>query len=355
MIHLEKLVRPNILQLDPYSTARHEYSGVADIYLDANENAFGSPINTAANTALNRYPDPMQTALKQRLSEIKGLPTQHIFIGNGSDEAIDLVQRIFCEPGTDNIIICPPTYGMYKVCATINNIQVHEVPLTSNYQLDLNAISSTIDEYTKLIFVCSPNNPTGNSINRADIVGLLSNYNGIVVIDEAYINYSKQQSFVKELTEYNNLIVMQTLSKAWGLAALRVGMAFSSSPIIELMNKVKYPYNVNIASQELALEALQELEKVNNWTAEVIQLRENLANQLLDKGLCLGIQESDANFLLVHFDRADELYKFLCTKQIIVRDRSRITQCLNCLRITIGTQTEIEKLLQAIQNFYQQN
>ena len=249
---LDNLVRENIKKMTAYSSARHEFTGNASIFLDANENSFGSPLPDK----FNRYPDPLQVQVKEKLSKIKGVPVQNIFLGNGSDEAIDLLYRIFCEPGRDNVIILPPTYGMYEVCAEMNDIKVKKVNLTKEYQLDIDSIEQTIDPFTKLIFICSPNNPTGNSINRNDIEIILNNFNGIVVIDEAYINYAKQKTFIGELTEYPNLVVMQTLSKAWGLAGLRLGMAFASQPIIDLMNKVKYPYNINSATQRLALEAL---------------------------------------------------------------------------------------------------
>jgi histidinol-phosphate aminotransferase len=247
--NLDSLVRDNIKKMTPYSSARHEFSGNASIFLDANENSFGSPLPDN----FNRYPDPLQIQVKEKLSKIKGVPPQNIFLGNGSDEAIDLLYRIFCEPGRDNVIIFPPTYGMYEVCAEMNNIKVKKVNLKKDYQLDLEGIENAIDSFTKLIFICSPNNPTGNSINRPDIEIILNNFEGIVVIDEAYINYAKQKTFIAELTEYPNLVVMQTLSKAWGLAGLRLGMALASRPIIELMNKVKYPYNINTATQLLAL------------------------------------------------------------------------------------------------------
>src|SRR6201993_136936 len=254
------LLRENIKNLTPYSSARDEFQGEASVYLDANENAFGSPLDTP----YNRYPDPLQYAVKKRLSEIKGVPPRNIFLGNGSDEAIDILFRAFCNPGVDNVILVPPTYGMYEVSANINDIQTKKVNLTEEYQLNLEGIAEAIDEHTKMIFICSPNNPTGNSIQRVDVETLLANFNGMVVIDEAYINFSRQKSFIQELTEYGNLVVLQTLSKAWGLAGLRVGMAFASEEIIEVMNKVKPPYNVNEASQQLALKALGNIDQVNN-------------------------------------------------------------------------------------------
>ncbi|HET6768873.1 MAG TPA: histidinol-phosphate transaminase, partial [Chitinophagaceae bacterium] len=274
--NLNSLVRENIKKMTPYSSARHEFSGNAAVFLDANENSFGSPLPDN----FNRYPDPLQLSVKERLSKIKGVPVQNIFLGNGSDEAIDLFYRIFCEPGRDNAMIFPPTYGMYEVCAEMNDVRVKKANLTKDFQLDIDAIEAAIDPFTKLIFICSPNNPTGNSIDRADVEIILNNFDGIVIIDEAYINYSKQKSFIPELTEYPNLVVMQTLSKAWGLAGLRLGMAFASQPIIELMNKVKYPYNINTATQLLALEALDNIGWVNEHIATTVTEREKLKNEL---------------------------------------------------------------------------
>src|ERR1700758_3587642 len=255
MFSINNILRENIKNLTPYSSARDEFQGEASVYLDANENAFGSPLDKQ----YNRYPDPLQFDVKKRLSAIKGVPPRNIFLGNGSDEAIDILFRSFCNPGVDNVILVPPTYGMYEVSANINDIAVKRVQLTEEYQLNLEGIAEAIDDKTKLIFICSPNNPTGNSMNREDIETVLANFNGLVIVDEAYINFSRQKTFIQELTEYANLVVLQTLSKAWGLAGLRVGMAFASEEIIEVMNKVKPPYNINEASQELVLKALDEV------------------------------------------------------------------------------------------------
>jgi histidinol-phosphate aminotransferase len=344
--NLDNLVRDNIKKMAAYSSARHEFTGNASIYLDANENSFGSPLPDD----FNRYPDPMQTQVKEKLSKIKGVPPQNIFLGNGSDEAIDLLYRIFCEPGRDNVIIFPPTYGMYEVCAEINNVKVKKVNLTKEYQLDIEGIENAIDPFTKLIFICSPNNPTGNSINHTAIEIILNNFNGIVVIDEAYINYSKQRSFIAELTDYPNLVVMQTLSKAWGLAGLRLGMAFASLPIVELMNKVKYPYNINTATQLLALEALNNIDWVNEHIAATVTEREKLKTELLNIASTETVFLSDANFLLVKMKEARNIYEQLCTKGIIVRDRSKVILCEDCLRITIGTESENKKLIEALIN-----
>jgi histidinol-phosphate aminotransferase len=344
--NLNSLVRDNIKKMTPYASARHEFSGNASIFLDANENAFGSPLPDN----FNRYPDPFQMEVKEKLSKIKGVPVRNIFLGNGSDEAIDLLFRIFCEPGHDNAIIFPPTYGMYEVCAEMNDVKVKKVNLTKEYQLDIEAIENAIDPSTKLIFICSPNNPTGNSINRTDIEIVLNNFDGIVVIDEAYINYAKQKTFITELTEYPNLVVMQTLSKAWGLAGLRLGMAFASNPIIDLMNKVKYPYNINTATQLLALEALNNIEWVNEHIEITVVERERLKSELLNLSFTEEVYPSDANFILAKMKNAKKIYEQLCDKGIIVRDRSKVVLCENSLRITIGTENENKKLIEALNN-----
>ena len=355
--NLDSLVRNNIKTMTAYSSARHEFTGNASIFLDANENAFGSPIDLASPQSegpaarFNRYPDPLQIRVKEKISTIKGVPVQNIFLGNGSDEAIDLLYRIFCDPGRDNVIIFPPTYGMYEVCAEMNDVKIKKVTLTKDFQLDINAIENAIDAFTKLIFVCSPNNPTGNSIDRPDIEILLNNFDGIVVIDEAYINYAKQKTFIAELTEYPNLVVMQTLSKAWGLAGLRLGMAFASQQIIDLMNKVKYPYNVNTATQLLALEALNNIDWVNEHIATTVVEREKLKNQLLNFSFTEIVYPSDANFLLAKMQNAKKIYEHLCEKGIIVRDRSRVILCEDCLRITIGTPAENTQLIEALSNY----
>ena len=341
---INDIVRPNIRQLTPYSSARHEFSGEASIFLDANENAFGSPL--AAN--VNRYPDPLQLALKEKISSIKGVPAGNIFIGNGSDEAIDLLYRIFCEPGKDNVILYPPTYGMYEVCAEMNNIEVRKIPLLENFQLNLDTTAEMIDANTKLIFVCSPNNPTGNSMHKADIETLLNNFNGLVVVDEAYINYARQKTMIPELTEYPNLVILQTLSKAWGLAGLRIGMAFAGEPVITLLNKVKYPYNISTATQQLAMEALNNISSVNNWTKSTVEQREWMAGQLLLLSFTQKVYPSDANFLLVKMENARKIYEFLAVRGIIVRDRSKVILCDDCLRITIGTGDENKQLLAAL-------
>ena len=348
--NLQKLVRENIRNLKPYSSARHEFTGKASVFLDANENAYGSPLDVAEQQ-YNRYPDPLQWQLKFQLARIKGVPAENISIGNGSDEIIDLAYRIFCNPGKDNVIICPPTYGMYAVNANINDIEIRKVNLTNNFQLDVDGILQATDSNTKLLFICSPNNPTGNNMNRADIEMLLNNFSGIIIIDEAYINYSKQKTFIQELTEYPNLIVMQTLSKAWGLAALRLGLCYASLDIIDLFNKVKPPYNINEASQQIALEALKDTEMVNVWIRETVQQKEVLMNELKSLAFVEKIYSSDANFILVKVVDADVLYQYLAANEIVVRNRSKEPGCENCLRISIGTPEENENLLSALKKY----
>jgi histidinol-phosphate aminotransferase len=338
---LNLLVRENVKKLTPYSSARDDFHGEAKIFLDANENSLGSPLPKW----YNRYPDPHQLKVKQRLSEIKKTPIENIFLGNGSDECIDLLQRAFCEPAVDNIIICPPTYGMYEVCADINNVQVKKTKLTPEFQLDLEAIENAIDGNTKMIFLCSPNNPTANSLYREDIETILNNYFGLVVIDEAYINFSKQKSFITQLKEYPNLVVMQTLSKAWGLAALRLGITLASEEIIAIMNKIKPPYNINQASQELALEALSEVEQVNEMIKEIVKEREVLTEALVNLSFVKKVYPSDANFLLVKMSDPVSVYKKLLEQGIVVRDRSKVELCQGCLRITVGTVEENQTLL----------
>ena len=349
--NLNALIRPNIAQLTPYSSARDEFSGEAKVFLDANENSLGSPLSKW----YNRYPDPHQVAIKNKLSVVKGIAAEHIFLGNGSDECIDLLYRSFCTPSKDNVIICPPTYGMYEVSAHINDIELKKIPLLPNFQLNLIDIEQSIDVHTKLIWICSPNNPTGNSINRLDIETILNNFNGIVVIDEAYINFSKQISFVQELTEYPNLVVLQTFSKAWGLAGLRLGMAFASTAIIEVPNRVKPPYNINQATQELALKALEEVGQVNDMIRLLVDMRDALSTVFKSMPTVQEVYPSDANFLLVKIKDARKVYEFLLTKGIVLRDRSNVQLCDDCLRITVGSEQDNTILVEAMQDWYQLN
>ena len=347
-LNIDDLVRENIKKLKPYSSARSEYTGDASVFLDANENSYGSPLDEN----FNRYPDPLQWLLKDEIAKIKGVPPQNIFIGNGSDEIIDIAFRVFCEPGKDNVIICPPTYGMYKVCAGINNIEVREINLTEKFfQLDVEAILSAVNEHTKLLFLCSPNNPTGNNMHRMDIEILLNNFSGVVIIDEAYINFSRQKTFIQELTEYENLVVMQTLSKAWGLAALRLGLGFASEKIIDLFNKVKPPYNINQASQQLAIKALSNIKEVNVNIKNTVEQRNLVQQQLRQFNFIEKIYPSDSNFILIKVMDADKLYRYLLSNKIIVRNRSKEPLCENCLRITIGTSGENETLINVLKNY----
>jgi len=348
MFNLDLLIRENVKKLVPYSSARDEFKGEAKIFLDANENSLGSVLTNclpAGQAGYNRYPDPHQTKLKEKLSGVKGIPAPNIFLGNGSDECIDILQRAFCEPRIDNIIICPPTYGMYEVCANINNVNVKKIKLGQDFQLNVEGIDHAIDDHTKMIFLCSPNNPTGNSLVHEDIEAILNNYFGLVVIDEAYINFSRQRSFSTWLNEYPNLVVMQTLSKAWGLAALRVGITMASEEIIAIMNKIKPPFNINEASQELALLALEEVEQVNEMIKEIVKERENLEQALVNLSFVEKIYPSDANFLLVKMNDPVDIYKKLLKKGIVVRDRSRVELCEGCLRITVGSPDENKALL----------
>ncbi len=341
---INDLVRENIKNLRPYSTARDEFKGQASVFLDANENSYGSPL--PAN--YNRYPDPLQLDLKDAISNIKGVPIENTFLGNGSDEAIDLLFRAFCTPGKDNVIVLPPTYGMYEVSANINDVEIRKVSLLPDFQLDMEKIAETIDKNTKLIFICSPNNPTGNSINREDIETILANFNGIVVVDEAYINYARQKTFIQELTEYANLVVLQTFSKAWGLAALRLGMAFSSTTVIDVLNKIKPPYNINQATQDLAFEAIKNIAQVNEWIKESVAERDRLSKALSAINIVKKVYPSDANFILTEVTDALKIYDTLVEQGIIVRDRSKVTLCEGCLRITVGTKEENDKLLKTL-------
>ena len=341
---LDKLVRPNIKTLKPYSSAKDEYTGDAKILLDANENSLGSPLTKW----YNRYPDPYQQKLKEKLAFVKQIEANQIFIGNGSDECIDILFRTFCEPGKDNIIICPPTYPMYEVSANINDVQVQNAPLLSDYQLNLAHIEQLVNDQTKIIWICSPNNPTGNSLDRIDIETILNHFNGIVVVDEAYINFSKQKSFVQSLIDYPNLVVLQTLSKAWGLAGLRLGMCFASPQIIGYLNKVKAPYNINIVTQELALQALEEVGQVNDMIKLLVDMRIALAQVIASMPHVIQVFPSDTNFILVKIPKARQLYEFLMSKGIIVKDRSALELCEDSLRITVGTEQENTLLVDAM-------
>jgi histidinol-phosphate aminotransferase len=347
MFNLDKLLRDNIRALVPYSSARDEFKGEAKVFIDANENSLGSPLTKW----YNRYPDPHQWKVKEAISQIKGIGPEHIFLGNGSDECIDLLYRAFCVPGRDNVIINPPTYGMYEVSAAINDVEVRRAVLLDDFQLDLVHLENLVDEHTKLIWICSPNNPTANSMSREDIEIILNNFSGLVVIDEAYINFSRHRSFIQELGDYPNLVVLQTMSKAWGLAGLRVGMAFAGQAIVEVLNKVKPPYNISQSTQELVLKALEEVGQVNDMIRILVQLRERLAADLAVLPVVRKVYPSDANFLLIKTENARGIYEYLLHAGIVVRDRSKVELCAGCLRITVGTEEENQELLMALKQF----
>lgn len=338
------LLRPHLRELIPYSSARDDYQGSFGVFLDANEN----PLGSITSEKWNRYPDPYQTKLKEKIAEIKGINPDHIFLGNGSDEPIDLLFRAFCEPGVDNVIINPPTYGMYKVSADINNVTAHEVLLTSDYDLDVDGIFETMDMQTKIIFICSPNNPTGNDVTLSRIEQVLNAYNGLVVVDEAYIDFADRPSFIEKLSSYPNLIILQTFSKAWGLASLRLGMAFCSPAILSVLNKIKAPYNLSGLTQRTVLEALENKEEKDEMVSEILSSRTELKRLLSELPIVKKIHPSDANFYLVEIDNASEYYSRLIEKKVIVRDRSKVVLCDGCLRITVGTNYENFKLVQAL-------
>ena len=344
MKQLKELVRPNIWSLAPYSSARNEYSGhKAHVFLDANENPYNKPYN--------RYPDPLQTDLKARIAKIKGVDASRIFLGNGSDDAIDLVSRVFCERGSDNVVAIEPTYGMYKVCADINNVEYRKVLLDERYQLSASKLLAACDAKTKVVWLCSPNNPTGNNLDRSEIETVVKETQCIVVIDEAYADFSENRSFRKDLALYPNLIVLNTFSKAWGCAALRLGMAFASAEIIELFNKVKYPYNINLLTQEQADKILDRRFEVEDWVRLLLQERAKVMKAFAELPICKKVYPSDANFFLALVTDAQAVYDYLVEKGIIVRNRTRVELCNNCLRITIGTKSENIELLSALRQF----
>ena len=341
---LEKLVRPNILRLTPYSCARDEFKGRdASVFLDANENPYNNP--------LNRYPDPLQEHLKQELAKVKGVPAEYMFLGNGSDEAIDLVYRIFCEPTRDNVVAISPTYGMYQVCADINAVEYRPVLLDEGFQLNADRLLTATDERTKVIWICSPNNPTGNYMNRQEVIRVLKEFPGIVVIDEAYSDFNQERPFRLDLPLYPNLVVLNTFSKAWACAAIRLGMAFASPDIIALFNKVKYPYNVNLLTQQQAIEMLHSVPKLQQWLVTLRTEREHLLPAVAELPYCKKVYPTDANFFLAKVQDADRIYNYLVERGIIVRNRNRVALCDNCLRITVGTPQENCELLAALRQY----
>jgi len=338
---LQELTRPNIWSLAPYSSARNEYAGrEARVFLDANENPYNNPFN--------RYPDPLQLELKAAISKVKGVLAEQIFLGNGSDEAIDLPYRCFCRPGVDNVVAIEPTYGMYKVCADINDVEYRPVLLDENYQITADKLLEACDEHTKLIWICSPNNPTGNNILRDEIVRVITGFEGIVIVDEAYSDFSSQPSLRKDLSKYPNLIVLNTMSKAWGCAAIRLGMAFASQDIIDLFNKVKYPYNVNLLTQRQALEAISDPFQVDKWVRMLKLERDRMIEAFRLLPICQKVYPTDANFFLAKMDDAQNTYDYLVDQGIVVRNRTRVKLCQNCLRITVGTKNENNELIAAL-------
>jgi histidinol-phosphate aminotransferase len=348
-MNFENFILPHIWNLKPYSSARDEFKGKEGIFLDANENPLGSGVSEN----WNRYPDPLQLGIKEQLAAIKSCSTNQIFLGNGSDEAIDLLMRMSCQSGVHNIILCPPTYGMYEVSASINHIEQRKVSLSKNYQLDVEGILQTIDQNTRLLFLCSPNNPTGNKLKRSDIYTLIESFKtGFVVIDEAYIDFSDEPSFILELAKYPQVIVMQTLSKAYGLASLRLGMAFAHPTIISLLNKIKPPYNISGATQEIVYKALSNVSFKNESVKSILSERDRLIKSLINVPGVIQIYPSDANFILVHFKRANDLFAFLIESKLITRNRSSVALCEDSIRITIGLSEENDKLVQLIKQFY---
>ena len=347
MFDLNKLLRENIKKVVPYSSARDEYKGTEGIFLDANENAFGS----ATNPAYNRYPDPLQRELKDKIAALKRVKPEQVFLGNGSDEPIDLLIRAFCVPGKDNIIILPPTYGMYEVSAHINDVKVKEVPLTEEYQLQPDKILAAVDSNTKIIFICSPNNPTGNALRGSDITKIITGFEGIVAIDEAYIDFAPDKSFLRKLSEYPNIIIFQTFSKAWGMAGLRLGMAFASEEIISVLNKIKAPYNINAVTQKLVSEGMGNLLQKERMVEHILDNREKLAEDLKTISVVVKVYPSDTNFLLVKTKDANKTYEYLVNNKIITRNRHSVKLCEGSLRITVGTDEENEKLIATLKNF----
>lgn len=339
---LKDIIRPSVAAMKPYSSARNEFQGEASVFLDANENPWNLPYN--------RYPDPLQRKLKERISVIKDIAPEHIFTGNGSDEPIDLIIRAFCEPGKDNIVTITPSYGMYEVAAETNNVKCTKVLLDSNFDLNAKALLDATDKHTKVIYLCSPNNPSGNLLNREDIYKVLKYFPGIVVVDEAYIDFASTPSFLTHLLGFPNLIVLQTLSKAWGAAAIRLGMAFASEEIIGVLNKIKYPYNVNQLTQEYALKILSDVEKMQQQLTLILEERERMAQLFRQPPFSCKVYPSDANFILMEVGDADYMYKGLIREGVVVRNRNSVALCRGCLRITIGTPEENDMLTEKMKS-----
>lgn len=343
MFDLNTIIRENIRSLTPYSSARDEFKGKEGIFLDANENPFNEPYN--------RYPDPLQWKVKEKLAVIKGVNPDQVFLGNGSDEAIDLLIRAFCEPHKDNVVSIDPSYGMYQVAADINAVEFVKAPLNEDFTLNISSIKKAVNANTRLIMLCSPNNPTANSFDASEMLNLAEGFNGLLVVDEAYIDFSSQPSLTKLLPKYKNLVILQTFSKAWGLAGLRLGIAYASKEIIAVLNKIKYPYNVNVMTQKLALEALDDVKVKENWVNEILLQRKYLVDMLSSLSLIQKIYPSDANFLLVKVPDARKIYDYLVEQKIIIRDRSKVSMCEGCLRITVGNSKENQALYNALKEF----
>jgi histidinol-phosphate aminotransferase len=343
MKSLQELVRPNIWDLKPYSSASDEYSGVASVFLDANENPYSKPYN--------RYPDPLQRELKRGIARLKKVPAEQIFLGNGSDEAIDLLFRLFCEPRQDNVVAMEPTYGMYRVCAGVNDVAYRSVLLDEDFQLQTEDLLAATDEHTKLIFLCSPNNPTGNDLNPDEVAKVIERFDGIVVLDEAYIDFSDQPSFLTKLAEMPNLVILQTFSKAYGNAGIRLGMAFASPEIIDLLSKIKYPYNVNSLTQQFAMQQLHRYYEIDRWIKDIKEERRSLIRQFSAQKCVKEIYHSDANFFLARMTDAVDVYNYLVSEGIIVRNRHNVTLCEECLRITVGTPSEDRQLIEALRKY----
>lgn len=344
MKDLKELVRPNIWALEPYSCARDEFKGrKAEVFLDANESPFNNPYN--------RYPDPLQEELKADISRLKGIPEPYIFLGNGSDEAIDLVYRVFCNPGVDNVVAMSPTYGMYAVCADINDIGYRSVPLDETFNISAEALLKATNSKTKVIWLCTPNNPTGNSLDRKEVEKVIETFNGIVVVDEAYSDFSDKKPFRFDVSRYPNLIVLNTMSKAWASAGIRLGMAYANPNIIALFNKVKYPYNVNILTQQQARKTLADYQRYERWLVSIRTEREHVLPAIADLPICLKLYPTDSNFFLMKVPDADRIYNYLIDQGIVVRNRNRVQLCGNCLRITIGTTSENNTLLGALRKY----
>ncbi len=340
MKNIKELLRPNIASLKPYSSARDEFSGTASVFLDANENPY--------ETGYNRYPDPYQYKVKAKIAEIKGVQTDKIFLGNGSDEPIDLLLRAFCRPGIDNIVSIEPSYGMYTVSADINDIHVNKVLLNSDFQIKAESLMNAVNENTKLIFLCSPNNPTSNNLDRNEIIRVINRFEGLVIVDEAYIDFSPGTTLLNILDQHPNLVVLQTFSKAWGLAGIRLGIAFSNQEIISVLNKIKYPYNINELTQQRVLQSLENTEEKEKWVKTIIEERSKLSEELKKFPFVKRIYHSDSNFLLVKMENAREKFEFLMKHGVIVRDRSKVALCDNSIRITVGRPEENKFLIETL-------